>query len=122
MSRVIHFEINVDDPDRAVSFYGEVFGWETQKWDGPQDYWLVTTGAEGEAGINGALMKRGDPPETTVNTISVDDIDATLEKVQTSGGMVVAPKMTVPGVGYAAYCKDSEGNTLGLMQDEPSVE
>jgi predicted enzyme related to lactoylglutathione lyase len=81
MSRVIHFEINVDDPDRAVSFYGEVFGWETQKWDGPQDYWLVTTGAEGEAGINGAFMKRGDPPETTVNTISVDDIDATLEKV-----------------------------------------
>lgn len=37
MSRVIHFEIHADDPGRAAGFYGEVFGWEVQKWDGPVD-------------------------------------------------------------------------------------
>ena len=36
MPRVIHFELSADDPARAVKFYDEVFGWKTQKWDGPQ--------------------------------------------------------------------------------------
>ena len=27
MGRLLHFEIHVDDMDRAKKFYGEVFGW-----------------------------------------------------------------------------------------------
>jgi len=37
-SRVIHFEIPADDPQRAVDFYTRVFDWKFQKWAGPQDY------------------------------------------------------------------------------------
>ena len=32
MSRIVHFEINADDPQRAVAFYQNVFGWEIKKW------------------------------------------------------------------------------------------
>ena len=46
MSRVIHFELTADDPERATRFYQEVFGWQSNKWDGPQDYWLIKTGEE----------------------------------------------------------------------------
>ena len=46
MSRVVHFEVLADDPARAVEFYQNVFGWEATKWDGPEDYWLTTTGAD----------------------------------------------------------------------------
>jgi predicted enzyme related to lactoylglutathione lyase len=59
MPRVIHFEINADQPERAVKFYSEVFGWKIQKWEGPMDYWLVYTG-EG-LGIDGGLTKRENP-------------------------------------------------------------
>ena len=55
MARVVHFEIPVDNPDRAVKFYTDVFGWKIEKWEGPIDYWLITTGEENEPGINGAL-------------------------------------------------------------------
>ncbi len=44
MPRVVHFEINSDHPQKAAEFYQEVFGWTVVKWDGPVDYWLVTTG------------------------------------------------------------------------------
>ena len=27
----------------------------------------------------------------------------------------------MPGVGWMAYCKDTEGNTFGLMQPDPNV-
>jgi uncharacterized protein len=38
MGRVIHFELNADDPARAAEFYKKVFGWKIEKWSGPQDY------------------------------------------------------------------------------------
>ncbi len=44
MPRPIHFEIPADDPDRAIAFYRDVFGWKFQKWEGPMPYWLITTG------------------------------------------------------------------------------
>jgi len=42
----------------AVKFYKAVFGWEIDKWGGPQDYWVVTTGPQSELGINGAITRR----------------------------------------------------------------
>ena len=44
-----------------------------------------------------------------------------LEKIVKSGGEIFQPKIAVPGVGWAAYCKDSEGNIFGLMQEDPSA-
>ncbi len=41
MPRVVHFEINADDPERAAKFYQNVFGWKIKKWEGPIDYWLA---------------------------------------------------------------------------------
>src|SRR5882762_1661767 len=71
MARVIHFEIPVDDADRAVAFYKNAFGWKIEKWNGPMDYWMVNTGDEKAPGINGAIMKRGDV-KTTTNTLGVE--------------------------------------------------
>ena len=71
MSRVIHFELYADEPERAAKFYQEAFGWKTEKWDGPMDYWLAKTG-DAARGIDGGITKRKDPAATTVNTIAVD--------------------------------------------------
>ena len=120
MGRVVHFELPVDDPERAIKFYTDAFGWTTEKWDGPLDYWLVMTGAESEPGIDGALTRRGDV-STVVNTIDVDDVDAAVASIQAAGGKVIAPKITVPGVGYMAYCLDTEGNQFGIMQSDESA-
>jgi uncharacterized protein len=120
MPRVIHFELGADDPERAVKFYQDVFGWQIHKWDGPQDYWLITTGETGTPGIDGAIMRR-EPEMTTINTIDVASVDDAVAKITASGGIVVAPKMPIPGMGYFAYCKDTEGNTFGVMENDPSA-
>jgi hypothetical protein len=127
MSRVNHFEIHAADPERASSFYRAVFGWTIQKWHGPADYWLITTGPDSEPGINGAIMRRngeidGAAVIAYVCTISVDSVDEAVEKIAVNGGdITVLPKMPVPGIGWSAYCKDTEGNIFGLMQADPSV-
>ena len=71
MPRVVHFELNADDPERASRFYQQVFGWQIRKWDGPVDYWLIMTGPDDEPGINGALMKRSEPGAGTWNNAKV---------------------------------------------------
>jgi hypothetical protein len=60
MPRVIHFEIHVDNPERAIDFYRAVLGWQFTKWPGPVGYWLVTTGPQEQPGINGGLRRTND--------------------------------------------------------------
>lgn len=120
MPRVVHFEINADKPERAAAFYKKAFGWKVKKLDGPMPYWLVTTGEEGTMGINGGIMNR-QKKETTVNTLGVPDLDRFLKKVLTAGGKQATPKHPIPGFGYFAYCKDTEGNLFGLMQPDPKA-
>ena len=32
MQRPVHFDITAEDPDRAVSFYEQAFGWKFTHW------------------------------------------------------------------------------------------
>ena len=60
MPKVVHFELPFDDAERANKFYADVFGWQSSKWDGPEEYYLQNTGGDDEAyGIGGALISRG---------------------------------------------------------------
>src|SRR5256884_1809597 len=90
MSRVIHFEIPASDPERASAFYQKVFGWKIEKWPGPMEYWLVTTGTEGTPGINGGLMKNTNV-KTNTNTIGVGLVDAGTEASKRVGGKLGMP-------------------------------
>jgi uncharacterized protein len=120
MPRVIHFEIPASAPEKAVKFYSGVFGWKINKWAGPQDYWLIDTGSEG-TGINGAITRESASMSATVNTIGVPSFDDFTKKITENGGKILTPKMTVPGVGYMAYCQDTEGNMFGIMQEDPKA-
>lgn len=121
MPRVIHFEIAVDNPQRAIDFYTKIFGWKVEKWQDPVDYWLVTTGQDPEPGIDGAFSVRGVHPEPTVLSISVPSVDEYAAKIQAAAGQIVQPKMAIPGIGYYAVCKDSEGNTFGIVETDPTA-
>lgn len=121
MPRVIHFEIVADNPERAMKFYKEVFGWEFNKWDGPQDYWLVKTGEDSQPGINGGLTPKtnqgsGNTGGRITNSIDVPSIDEFSNKISMEGGKVLSPKMSIPGVGYLAICEDTEGISFGIIQ------
>ena len=108
MPRVVHFEYTVDDPERAIVFYQNVFGWKIQEWDGPVDYSLITTGEEGGSGIDGALMFRAEGMPNVINTVDVADLDALIAVVESNGGKITAPRMSIPGVGFFVYALDSE--------------
>jgi len=82
------------------------------------DYWLVTTGEDKTPGINGGITARMDPVKATTNTADVPSVDEFVKKIIAAGGKVVVPKNAVPGVGWLAYCADTEANVFGIMQNE----
>jgi predicted enzyme related to lactoylglutathione lyase len=126
MGRVIHFEIHAEKPERAIEFYQDLFDWKFSKWQGPQDYWLIKTGPDHAPGIDGGLVKRqgeidGKAVIAYVCTLDVNSVDEMTSRIESRGGLVVMPKMAVPGVGWLAYCKDPEGNIFGIMENNPEA-
>jgi uncharacterized protein len=132
MNRPVHFEIHADNPDRAGKFYSEVFGWTTKKYEFPgMDYWILMTGPDAKdamhsqnPGLNGGIVKRmGPAPDKDapvhgyICTMTVSNIDATIQKIVAAGGTEALAKNLLPGVGYLAYYKDTEGNIFGVMQE-----
>ena len=122
MNRVIHFEIQADNIERAKKFYHNVLGWKIEqmmkKEDGGMDYWGITTG-DSVPGINGGLYERpkdGDKFYLYDCTIEVSDLDKAMKDVKANGGAITKEKMEIPGVGWFASAKDTEGNRFGLMQ------
>ena len=130
-NRIVHFEIYASDTDRAMKFYGDIFGWTFQKWDfGGLPYYGVMTAPKDstEPGINGGLLKRpgGDPTgsEAVIGfccTIQVENIDATIEKIMNSGGTLALAKQAIPGMAWQAYYKDTEGNVFGIHQPDTNA-
>lgn len=121
MDKVRHFEIPVDDFERAKKFYTDVFDWKIQSVPDLNYYTISTVEIDDKmmpkepGAINGGMMKRH-KIKSPVITITVEDIDKAIEKVKSNGGKLVMEKMKVPDMGWSAYIQDTEENIIGLWQ------
>ena len=121
MGRIIHFDLCAADVDRAIKFYKTAFGWKFDKWDGPMEYWLITTGEESEPGIDGGLSKGDSRFENGELTLSVDSLEEAVKKVDIAGGKITRERSAIGGIGWLAIVADTEGNTFGLMESDPQA-
>ena len=127
MPRVVHFDIHADDPERAMRFYGELFGWQFPPYF--PDYWGVVTGEDGTPGINGGLARRrgerppvGQPVSSYVCTVDVSSIDEYVARAQELGGAIAEPKTAIAGMAWLAYCFDTEGNIFGMYEEDATAQ
>jgi predicted enzyme related to lactoylglutathione lyase len=124
-NRIVHFEIEATDRERATRFYSEAFGWQMQQMgDDMGGYVVVTTGDPKEpGGINGGIFVPPGGAHKELNAYScvvgVDDIEQAVAKVKAAGGEVMIDKMDIPGIGSYARCKDTEGNVFTMLQPLP---
>jgi predicted enzyme related to lactoylglutathione lyase len=125
MRKVVHFEIPVDDLERAKNFYSSVFGWtlDTMPMDGGEYTSIRTTDVDPETqmptepgAINGGMMERTEQTPAPVITIDVEGIDDALKMIESEGGSTVTPRTAIPGMGAYAYFKDPDGNVIGLWE------
>jgi uncharacterized protein len=114
--KLVHVEIAAADADRAQGFWSGVFGWEVGPPMSPEmDYRMFRTGED----QGGAIFAAEEQGNLRVY-FDTDDIDATRLKIQELGGEAEA-KMPVPGYGWFAACRDTEGNVFSLWQSDESA-
>jgi predicted enzyme related to lactoylglutathione lyase len=121
----MYFEIQADDPQRAIQFYSTVFGWKFVEAPGlPIPYWRIeiTPSTSGFAD-GGGLMKRPvktPPPGCGTNAFTcsfeVKSFDETATRIVELGGMVALPKFALPGKCWQGYFLDTEGNVFGMFE------
>ncbi len=116
MNTITHFELPAGDTKRALGFWGGLFGWKFQSWEGPVEYHMVDGGEPGGA----IYPSQGGETGLRVYFLT-EDIDASVAKARELGG-TADDKQPIPTIGWYSHCKDTEGNTFGLFQSDESVE
>ena len=112
MAKMEHFEIPVDDIDRAQTFYRSVLGYDYEPW-GEEMGMLRQPQDEG---VNGDLHRRGPTPHPTV-VFTVDRIEDTVAVAEAHGGQLVGDIEPMGESARYAYIRDSEGNLIGLYDE-----
>jgi len=112
---VAYFEIVSPDPQRARTFYTQLFGWSTVDIGDPT-YTMIDTGAGADA-IGGGIgePQRATDPGGTKIYMRVDDLAAALARAEQLGGRTVVPPTRLPGeFGSFAVLADPDGQLVGL--------
>jgi predicted enzyme related to lactoylglutathione lyase len=111
---ICHVEFVSANMDETQAFYEQVFGWNTKPMG--DEYCSWHSGGEGEIGGGFTFCKEEEAkkPATTVY-IHVEDIEATLAKIESQGGKTEYPKTQISEEhGFFAIFTDPHGNRIGL--------
>src|SRR5512140_1558564 len=115
--QMLHIEIPAEDTDRAQAFWGGLFGWQFQPFEGSPTPYLMFRNGETSGG---AIMGTDGATRGARTYFDVDDIRASTEQVKELGGEADGP-MPVPTMGWFSTCRDPHGNEFGLWQTDPSA-
>ncbi len=111
--KIVHIELPAKDAGRATAFWGSLMGWQFQTWDQFQYHMF-----EGEPG--GGIYESEDAGSGPIVYYGSADIEADLARIRELGG-TTAQKHPIPGMGWYAHCKDTEGNAFSLFQPDDSA-
>jgi uncharacterized protein len=121
----IWYELMTTDPDAAGKFYGAVVGWEIgERLPGDQDYRMIGRSdggfAGGVFGLKQEQLDHGARP-MWLGYIGVDDVDATVRRIEAKGGKGLMAAFDIPQ-GRIAMVADPQGNPFYVMKPIPPAE
>lgn len=114
-------DLGIPDLDKAMSFYGALFGWEFDV--GPEEYGRYTMCLLRGKKV-AAMMPNPDAAATEFwwNVyLATDDLDATVLRANDAGGTMLAEPMDVMDQGRMAIMRDPAGAQFGLWQGQAHV-
>ena len=118
---VVHFEISGRDGEALSKFYSSLFGWNINY----NTHSIYSVDPESENGVDGHIFSSTDDmcsDNGVTIYIQVEDLEASLEKVENCGGQMLVPPRAIPsGMGSFAMFLDPSGNCIGLYAPGQSV-
>jgi predicted enzyme related to lactoylglutathione lyase len=114
-------ELNTTDYEGAWKFYSELFGWKpTSSMDMGQDmgqYFMFGLDAQNSMGGMSNVAKQMKMPPHWLYYVTVEDIDAAVERIKKAGGKILNGPMDVPGNDKIAQCMDPQGAAFAIYME-----
>ena len=109
-------ELMTSDPEGALSFYRQLFGWKVETSQmGMGPYHVVKAGDTSVGGEMGKPPCGEGMPSMWGVYVTVDDVEKTVAQCTALGGKVLMPPMDIPQVGRMAVIQDPQGATLSVI-------
>lgn len=111
---IVWNELAAGDPDRAITFYTDAFGW---RQDGAMpmgdlgDYRFLHHGDQ----MIGAVMPRVGGAAGWLFYFHVPEIDEAADRVRSAGGTIEQEPIEIPGGGFSLTARDPHGARFGLV-------
>ncbi|MEZ4370707.1 MAG: VOC family protein [Polyangiaceae bacterium] len=125
-AKFVWYDLNTKDIEKAKEFYTKLFGWNIISWkpDGaPADmpeYQMLCIGEQPFGGMN-ALPQEVPAPAHWMGHVTVDDVDAAMERAKKLGAQFPMGAMDIPSVGRMAAMMDTENCVVSLFKPEGEV-
>jgi predicted enzyme related to lactoylglutathione lyase len=108
-------ELLAADREKALAFYGELFGWQRAEADigAMGTYQLFSAGGQ----TIGAMITKPAmvPTPLWLYYFNIGDIDAAAKRVKAGNGQILDSPMEVPGGNWIVQCKDPQGAMFALL-------
>lgn len=121
--RIIWHDLITTTPVESRRFYGELFGWQFERplasvgFGGDDSYMLIRHDGQLIGGMLDAnVLNREDNISQWISVMSVDDIDAAVNRVSTAGGAVLTPPTDVGSRGVMAVVASPDRAIIALLQ------
>lgn len=112
-------ELHSGDCGKARDFYSELLGWGIEEMEMPGMTYSVIAN-EGDK-IGGFPAEASDTPRW-LPYVTVDDVDARVEKAKALGATIAMEPFSVPSVGRMATLVDPVGGVIALITYEAPAE
>lgn len=108
-------ELATSDPEAALNFYHDLFGWEKdEEMDmGPMGTYTMLR----HDFMIGAMMNKPDemPVSAWTYYFRVPDIDAAVDTIKAKGGQILVEPMEIPGGDFSLNAMDPQGAAFALV-------
>ena len=111
-------QLNTTDPEKAIAFYTELFGWASSPMEGgPEPYWALSLAGRNIAGLMNMPAGASGAPSHWLVYFGSEDVEPDAGRIGELGGQVVVPPLEVPG-GKIVVAQDPQGAVFGLFSGE----
>lgn len=109
-------ELMTTDVGAAKAFYGKLFGWALEDMEAcDMGYTMAKADGKEVAGIMAMPPEAGAMPPTWGAYVTVKDVDASAQEVESLGGKIMLAPRDIPDVGRFCVICDPQGAALSII-------
>ncbi|MEB3160044.1 MAG: VOC family protein [Synechocystis sp.] len=109
-------ELITNDIEGAKAFYGEIFGWRFKEGKvSNAPYTVIEVAGKEIGGISPLPSQSPTMPPTWGTYVTVEDVEATVQKVEALGGKILMAPIAIPPAACFALIQDPQGANLAVI-------